>query len=224
MNSNGGDPYPLYSSGPNEYEFAPHFVPDGKEVYFAKAVPSTPVAGAGSASESWELYSASLDGKNIQPVTDRQFRLFRISFSQDNRKLVVAGEGTDGTQMLLYSLDNPDKNAAAIRPRIPTASQRAEISDVTLAPDGQHIYFMAAIDGKKGFDYDVYRADLAGNNVEKLTSANGYATDLCLSSDGKTAAFLRWTSRWGSTPNFSRLYKLDLSTRRLTPLNVTGTQ
>jgi Tol biopolymer transport system component len=81
---------------------------------------------------------------------------------------------------------------------------------------------MAASDGKKGFDYDVYRANLAGNDVEKFTSANGYATDLAVSADGKTAVFLKWTSRWGSLPNLSKLYALDMATKRATPLNVTG--
>jgi Tol biopolymer transport system component len=83
---------------------------------------------------------------------------------------------------------------------------------------------MVASDGKKGFDYDVYRADLSGNVVEKLTTNNGYATDLCVCSDGKIAVFLRWTSRWGSLPNLSKLYTLDVTTKRVTALNVTGTQ
>ena len=83
---------------------------------------------------------------------------------------------------------------------------------------------MAASDGKKAFDYDVYRADLASNTVEKFTTANGYATNLSVSSDGKTAVFLRWTARWGSPPNLSKLYLLDMATKRVTALNVTGTQ
>jgi Tol biopolymer transport system component len=82
---------------------------------------------------------------------------------------------------------------------------------------------MAASDGKNGFDYDVYRANLAGNAVEKFTSGNGYATGLTVSRDGNTAVFLKWTSRWGSLPNLSKLYVLDLATKRVTPLDVTGT-
>jgi len=81
---------------------------------------------------------------------------------------------------------------------------------------------MAASDGKKGFDYDIYRADLAGNDVEKLTTANGYATDLAVSADGKTAAFLKWTSRWGSLANLSKLYILDTVTKRTGALDATG--
>jgi Tol biopolymer transport system component len=83
---------------------------------------------------------------------------------------------------------------------------------------------MAASDGRKAFDYDVYRADLAGNAIEQFTTANGYATGLCVSADGETAVFLKWTSRWGSLPNPSRLYVLDMATKRATALNVTGTQ
>jgi Tol biopolymer transport system component len=81
---------------------------------------------------------------------------------------------------------------------------------------------MAASDGEKGFDYDVYRADIASSGVEKFTTANGYATDLAVSADGKTAVFLKWTSRWDSLPNLSKLYILDMTTKRATSLNVTG--
>ncbi len=94
-----------------------------------------------------------------------------------------------------------------------TEPVRPIISNVTLASDGHSIYFMAARDGAKAFDYDVYRADLDGNAVEKLTTANGYATDLAVSADGKTAAFLRWTSKWGSLPTLSRLFILDTVTK-----------
>ena len=83
---------------------------------------------------------------------------------------------------------------------------------------------MAAGDGKKSFDYDVYREELASNATEKFTTSNGYATDLCVSRDGKTAVFLRWTSRWGSLPNLSRLYTLDLATKRVAAVDVTGTR
>jgi hypothetical protein len=69
-------------------------------------------------------------------------------------------------------------------------------------------FLAAASQGDKAFDYDLYRLKLATNSVGKLTSANGYATDLCVSPDGTHEIFLRWTSGWGSLPNISKLYVL----------------
>lgn len=126
--------------------------------------------------------------------------------------------------MHLYSLDDPSEDKSLIQPLIPNGLRTPECSSVTLASDGRSIYFMAASDGKKGFDYDVYQSDFETNTLVKFTAANGYATNLSVSSDGKTAAFLRWTSRWGASPNLAKLYTLDLATRRLTALNVTGKQ
>jgi Tol biopolymer transport system component len=211
MDADGGDLHPLFSSNADNYDFAPHFTPDGKEIYF----------GRSTSSRRWELYSASVDGKNERPLTDRHFEDFKVSFSTDSRKFVLSGDIGSGTHLNLYSLDDPNKGTA-IPLFVPNGSSSPVISDVALVSDGFSIYFMAASDGKKGFDYDVYRADLAGNDVEKLTTANGYATDLAVSADGKTAAFLKWTSRWGSLANLSKLYILDTVTKRTDALNVTG--
>jgi Tol biopolymer transport system component len=93
-----------------------------------------------------------------------------------------------------------------------------------LSLDGRDVYFLAATTlGDKAFDYDVYRLELANNSIEKLTAANGYATDLCVSADGTSAVFLRWTSRWGSLPSINKMYLLNLATKSLSPVNVTGT-
>ena len=146
-----------------------------------------------------------------------------MSYSADGKMLAISGGVAEGAHLNLYSLDDPGKTENAISLAVPDGARTPVIDDVTLASDGQSIYFMAASDGKNGFDYDVYRADLTGKSLEKFTNANGYATNLGVSADGKTAAFLKWTSKWGSLPNLSKLYVLDLATKRATPLNVTGT-
>jgi Tol biopolymer transport system component len=64
--------------------------------------------------------------------------------------------------------------------------------------------------------------DIGTGAVERLTQGNGYATDLKVSADGKTAVFLKWRSDWHGTPNKSALYLLDLQTHQLQPLKVTG--
>jgi Tol biopolymer transport system component len=64
--------------------------------------------------------------------------------------------------------------------------------------------------------------DIGTGAVEQLTKGNGYATDLKVSADGKTAVFLKWSSDWQGTPVKSELYLLDVQSRKLTPIKVTG--
>ena len=225
VDADGGNLHPLFSSNPDGYDFAPHFSPDGNELYFARAVSLAAVAGSGAPDRrSWDLYSASLDGTKARQLTDRHFELWGVSYSNDGRMLVISGDVASGARIYLYSINDPAKGEIEIHPVVPNGPQLPVVSNVLIAPGGDSIYFMAATDGKKAFDYDVYRMDLNSKSVEKLTAANGYATDLCLSNDARTAAFLRWTSRWGSLPNLSRLYTLDLVTRRVTASDVTGTR
>jgi WD40-like Beta Propeller Repeat len=223
MDADGTNLHPLFSANTDNYDFAPHFAPAGNEIYFGRLPSFIKDTGSGGAPpRRWDLYSASLDGTNERPLTDRHFEDFGVSFSADGRTFVISGDVTSGTRLNLYSLDDPGRAAKAIPVGIPNGARSPVISNISLASDGQSVYFIAASDGKKGFDYDVYRANLAGNAVEKFTTANGYATDLAVSADGKTAVFLKWTSRWGSLPNLSKLYTLDMATKRVTPLNATG--
>jgi Tol biopolymer transport system component len=81
---------------------------------------------------------------------------------------------------------------------------------------------MAASNGKHAFDYDIYRLEIATGLLDRLTTGNGFASDLRVFPDGKTAIFQRWRSDWRGTPNVGHLYLLDISTRKTTPFTVTG--
>ena len=89
-------------------------------------------------------------------------------------------------------------------------------------PDGKRVLFMAASDGKHGYDYDVYSVDLATGSLDRLTNGNGYATDLKVSADGNTAVFLKWQSDRHGTPAKSEVYLLDVQSHKVTPLKITG--
>jgi WD40-like Beta Propeller Repeat len=220
MDADGSNLHPLFSSQSNNYDFAPHFVSDGKEIYFGRS----PSYLDDSSRHHWDVYSAWYDGTNERRLTTREFEDFGVSFSRDGRKFILAGDNGSGTRLSLYTLEEPEQKARAIQPSVPNMQRAPIISDVTFDSGGQGIYFLAANDGKGAFDYDVFRFDLANNLVEKLTAGNGYATKLSVSNDGKTAVFLRWTGRWGLRPNLSRLNALDMHTKKITPLNVTGSE
>ena len=71
-------------------------------------------------------------------------------------------------------------------------------------------------------DYDIYHVDLGSGALERLTTGNGYATDLKVSADGTTAVFLKWRSDWRGTPVTSELFLLDVQSHKLTPVKVSG--
>jgi Tol biopolymer transport system component len=93
MDADGGDLHPLFSSNSNNYDFAPHFTPDGTEIYFGRLPAFVRDSGSGGApSRRWDLYLARVDGVDERPLTDRYFEDFEVSFSGDGRKFVLAGE------------------------------------------------------------------------------------------------------------------------------------
>ena len=58
--------------------------------------------------------------------------------------------------------------------------------------------------------------------LERLTNGNGFASDLRVSADGKTAVYLKWHSDWHGTPVESDPYLLDVQSHRLTLLKISG--
>jgi Tol biopolymer transport system component len=92
-------------------------------------------------------------------------------------------------------------------------------------PDGESILFMAASD-RKGWrgelDYDIYRLNLATSALERLTTGNGFASDLKVFADGKTAAFLKWYKNRIGNPASNELYLLDLESHKVTLFKVNG--
>jgi Tol biopolymer transport system component len=64
------------------------------------------------------------------------------------------------------------------------------------SPDGKSLLFLAASDGKHGFDYDVFRVNIETGTVEQLTQKSGYTINLRLASNGKMAAMVRQQQDW----------------------------
>jgi len=146
------------------------------------------------------------------------------SISADGKNMVVVTEGleTNG-QIAIYSITHPGPPLRTFRPHV---SKEVEHKNPILAypnylPDGS-ILFMAASNGKLGFNYDVYRLNPDTGTIEKLTNGNGYATDLKVSADGKTAVFLKYRKNWMLEVTDAKPYLLDVQTHKLTPLKISG--
>ena len=80
----------------------------------------------------------------------------------------------------------------------------------------------ASMNRRATYSYEVYRLDVRTGAVEKLTTGNGYSTGLRVSSDGKTAAFLKWRKNWLGEPVDNQVYLLDVQSHALTPLKING--
>lgn len=216
MDVDGSNPHSLAESGTANLDAT--FAPDGRTIYFRRSQPPPHY-------HEWDIFSMQLDGSNIKQLTHEGFyETSQPSLSPDGKSFVVMTEGLNSSeQIAVYSVDQPEKPPLLLRPRVPKGSRNDPIYvDPQYLPDGKSILFMAASGGKSGYDYDVYRLELSSGNLERLTSGNGFANDLCVFPNGKTAVFQKWHSDWHRTPVKGELYLLDLQSHSVTPFKVSG--
>lgn len=224
-NVDGSDLRPWSPSETND--FSPVFSSDNKTVVFSRSGfygSYSPIAQPHL--HAWRFYASDLDGTNLRELTSESFYMASpASVSPDGKNMVIVTEGINtNREIAIYSLDRPGKPLQSLQPHVPKEADHKNpiLNFPNYTPDGKGILFMAASDGKHGYDYDVYRVDLGTGSLERLTNGNGYATDLKVSADGTTAAFLRWRSDWHGTPVQSEPYLLDVQTHKVTPLKITG--
>jgi len=206
---------------------SPVFSPDNKTIVFSRFGffgSYSPIAQPHP--HEWNFYAADLDGGNVRQITNESFYLASApSVSPDGKNMVVVVEGLETSEHIaVYSLDQPGKPILWLQPHVPHEADHKDpiYNCPNYIPDGKSVLFMAASNGRRVFDYDVYRMELATGSVARLTMGNGYATDLRVSADGKTAVFQKWQADWRHIPVQSKLYLLDVQSRKLTPLVVTG--
>lgn len=139
----------------------------------------------------WNFFAANLDGTNVRQLTSEHFYMVsRPAVSPDGRNVVVVSEGLQTQpQIAIYSITSPGPPVRTFRPHVPKEISRKHpvFAYPNYLPDG-NILFMAA---DEHVSYDVYRLNVDTGAAEKLTDRNGYATELKVSANGKTAAFLK---------------------------------
>jgi Tol biopolymer transport system component len=208
-------------------ELSPVFSPDNQTIVFSRSEfygSYSPMAQPHP--HQWDFYAARLDGTGARQITSQTFYMVSpASVSPDGKTIAVVAEGLESnSQIALYSVDRPGKPVLTFQPHVPKEADRKDpiLAYPNYMPDGKSILFMAASNGKHGYDYDVYRLDLATSSLEGFTNGNGYATDLKVSADGKTAVFLKWRKNWLGELTTNEIQLLDLRTRTVTPLKVSG--
>jgi len=224
VDSDGSNPRDWSPSG--AIDFSPVFSPDDKTVVFSRAESyggDSPIAQPHA--HGWKFYASDLDGKNVREITSENFYMVsRPSVSPDGQKMVVVTEGLEtNRQIAIYSLVDPGPPVQTLRPHVPQEDdhKNPSLAYPNYLPDGS-ILFMAASNGRHGYDYDIYRVALGVGTLERFTNGNGYATELRVSADGRTAAFLKWRKNWIGDVVSNQVYLLNLQTRETRPLNISG--
>jgi len=172
------------------------------------------------------FFQANLDGTDLHQITHEYF--YQVSppaVSPDGKNMAAVIETDDDPERIaIYSLEHREISARFLQPKIPGGSKHDPIYNFpNFLPDSKTLVFIAASERLIGpFDYDIYQMNIETGAIERLTKGNGYATDLKVSADGKTAVFLKWHSDWHGTPDRSQLEILDLQTRVVTSLQIKG--
>jgi Tol biopolymer transport system component len=220
VNVDGSDPRQWSPS--NVADLSPVLSPDNATIVFSRADfygSYSPIAQPHP--HGWNFFVANLDGTNVRQLTTEHFYMVsRPAVSSDGKSMVVVTEGLETDQQIaIYSITSPGPPVSTFRPHVPKEISRKHpiFAYPNYLPD-RNILFMAA---DSRVSYDVYRFNPDTGVIEKLTNQNGYATELKVSADGKTAAFLKWhrTRRDVADPE---PYLLDLETRKLAPLKISG--
>ena len=120
----------------------------------------------------------------------------------------------------IYSITHQGPALQTLQPQIPNEVDHKNpiFAYPNYLPDGS-ILFMAA---NRRFDYDVYRLNPSTGAIEKLTSGNGYATELKVSADGNISVFLKWRKNWMGELAGCEVSILDLNSRTVRPLQISG--
>ncbi|HRJ26221.1 MAG TPA: hypothetical protein PLO61_01775 [Fimbriimonadaceae bacterium] len=111
----------------------------------------------------------------------------------------------------LYRTRTDDLRAAGNRRDRTTAEpvlrRRGYIAETTISPDGKFMTFTGDFDG----DLEIYRADLDGSNLKKLTDEYGYDGGPFVSWDGKKIVYRRDTiDNRQEAEDYKALLKQDL--------------
>ena len=143
--------------------FYPSISPDGQTVYFVARQ-----------SGGFEIYSVSINGKDLQRLTRNIGSLYAPELSPSGERIVFTNHG-NGIWIMRADGENP-------RP----LTHRDDI-DPTWSPDGSMIAFASSRNGKR----QLYVMDANGSNIRQLTDLNNMGGRSTWSPDGTKLAFYR---------------------------------
>lgn len=170
-----------------------YWSPDGKKIVFQSAQPGFP---------DEQIFMMDADGRNKTLVSTGKGRCTCSYFSPDGKWIYFSSthERNPGPQAPIDMskgyvwMVNPD--FALYRTRVTTSGnpnppvlvkKPAYVAETTIAPTGNYMVWTSDMEG----DLEIYRSDLNGKNVKRLTNAIGYDGGPFVSWDGKKVVYRR---------------------------------
>ena len=176
----------------------PSVSPDGSQIAFA-----------------WigEIWTAGIDGSNIQRLTNNQASENQPLFSPDGKRIAFVSNRTGSNQIFVMDVDGSNAKQVTFH------SAGFELCD--WFPNGSHVL---ALGSRDHFHRDYSR--LLKVNVKKrskeIVLADAMAEDARLSPDGRKVLFTREGERWWRKgyqgARSAQIWMLDLKTRKFTQL------
>lgn len=203
---------PVFSGWPDNK--AVQLNPDEKHLTNIKQV----TFGGQNAEAYWNLDGSKITFQSLQPgFPDEQ--VFTMNADGSDRKLVSTGLGRctcsyyspDGNWIYFSSTHEKNKGPQAkldmskgyvwrVNPQFALyrahpdgtgltkiLDRRGYVAETTIAPDGSYMVFTGGFEG----DLDIYRSDLDGKNIKRLTETFGYDGGPFVSWDGKLITYRR---------------------------------
>lgn len=148
-----------------------------------------------------DLYTMDLDGENVIQITNTLGYDGGAWFSPDGEKIVwrasrpkTEEEISDYKDLLSNDMVAPTSmevwiaNADGSNARQITFLDKANWAP-NFTPDGKHIIFCSNHEYARGFPFNMYRIDLAGNGLEKISRDDGFDAFPMFSPNGKKILF-----------------------------------
>lgn len=174
----------------------PQFTPDGSEIIY-------------SIYEEWQvsrLVSMDSDGHDYIDLTDPETGSKRFCISPDGENIVYESQST------LWQMNHSGKNKKALIEWSANLQNTGQDFPIQYSNDGSFILFISTRDG----DYDIYRANADGSNIQNLTQNVWYDLTCILSPDDSRIVFTSYQNAK------THLYAMNPDGTDQQPLTQTG--
>lgn len=180
----------------------PSYSRDGSKVIFARAARNRPYSMGGMVLDEWDIWEINSDGSSMRQLTfGRYYNLDAPYFSPDGKHVlfgattsIASGDGfTTRHDLFIFDLQQ-DGSATNLR-RVPLPSDpsgRNYDGQPSFSPDGATVVFTSLRVSGPIYDYEIWKANLDGTNLQQITHNQSQNKDPIFSPDGKFIYF--WNS------------------------------
>ena len=150
----------------------------------------------------WQVWVMNADGSGKKQITSSKYDKSRISWFPDNIEILVNGSQGQITRVNTSTLEETEI-------QLPMKG----VLDAVISPNGKYIAFSLSVAGSIDNNH-IWRVDVNGENLTKITNMNGLQHEPVWSSDGNWIYFL--SGRGGQSHNIWRISLNDKSKEQIT--------